>query len=170
MISMTDGLRYLGQAVLYAGFIAVLGYFSTEPPYQYLSPDYAVIKLTINHGGKIKGDCRKPTAEETAGYPRNMIPPEICPRERSPIKLAMLLDGNNMYEGVLMPSGLRQDGSSSTYQRFNVPVGKHELDLRMNDDVRVTGYTHQQRFTINLIPAQVLVVNFDKAKNHFLVQ
>ena len=51
MISMNDGLRYLGQAVLYAGFIAVLGYLSTEPPYQFLSPENAVIKLTINHGG-----------------------------------------------------------------------------------------------------------------------
>ena len=170
MISMNDGLRYLGQAVLFAGFIAVLGYLSTEPSYRFLSPENAVIKLTVNHGGKIKGDCRKPTAEETVGYPKNMIPLEICPRERSPVKLAMLLDGKKMYDGVLMPSGLREDGSSSAYQRFNVPVGSHELDIRMNDDVRVTGYTHQQRFKIDLVSAQVLVVNFDNAKNHFLAQ
>ncbi|MBE9515606.1 MAG: hypothetical protein IME93_01380 [Proteobacteria bacterium] len=170
MISMNDGLRYVGQAVLYAGFIAVLGYLSTEPPYQFLSADQAVIKLTINHAGKIKGECRKPTAEETEGYPRNMIPPEICPRERAPVRLSMSMDGKDLYEGVLSPSGLRHDGSSTAYQRFNVPAGEHELDIRMNDDIRVKGHTHQKRITVNLAPAQVLVVNFDNAQNHFLVQ
>lgn len=170
MISINDGLRYLGQAVLYAGFIAFLGYFATEPPYQFLSADEAVIKLTINHAGKIKGDCRKPTAEEMVGYPRNMIPLEVCPRERAPVRLSMLLDGKELYEGVFTPSGLKRDGSSAAYQRFNVPIGKHELHVRMNDDIRVKGYTHQKRITINLASAQVLVVNFDNAQNHFVIQ
>ncbi|MDH5632348.1 MAG: hypothetical protein OEZ10_05055 [Gammaproteobacteria bacterium] len=84
--------------------------------------------------------------------------------------MSMGLDGKNLIRTVLQPSGLHNDGSSATYQRFSVAAGEHELLLEMSDDVRAAGPTHRQVAQISLKPAQVLVINFDTAGNRFIIE
>ena len=63
---MRTALRYGAQALLYAAFVAVIGYFSTSPPYEHLSPDEAVLKLSLTHAGARKEACHQRSAEELA--------------------------------------------------------------------------------------------------------
>lgn len=157
---MADVSRYLGQAVLYALFFLPIVYFTHLPLYRALPDDMAELKVAVRHAGKIIGECVPVAAGNYSALPGNTQRPAICPRERSPLQLELLLDGELLYSATVPPSGLRNDGVASVYRRFSVPAGGHHLQLRMNDDVAVTGYSWELSQDIELQPAQVMVASF----------
>jgi hypothetical protein len=158
---MDKGVRYLGQALLYALFFVPLAYLSHMPIHRHLADDMAVLKIAVRHPGAIVGACTS-----IAGAGHGMRPSamqqntEICPRERSPLRLELILDGKTLYRETVPATGLHRDGISSMYQRFTVPAGSHHLQMRMNDDVAVDGYTWKFDQDIQLQPAQVMVASF----------
>lgn len=152
--------RYLGQALLYALFFVPLVFITHEPIHQHLAEDRAVLKIAIRHAGKIIGQCTAINTIENDNRPANMKRPELCPRERSPLQLELIVDNDTLYRAAVPASGLHNDGVSSMYQSFTVPAGSHHVQLRMNDDVAVEGYTWQFSQDIHLQPAQVMVASF----------
>jgi len=90
---------WLGQALLYGLFAAVIGVFSHWPPYRHLAGDLALIKLSLVHTGKPVGDCHQRPAEELAALPPNMRAPQTCPRERSPVIVELDIDGEPAARG-----------------------------------------------------------------------
>jgi hypothetical protein len=157
---MDKAIRYLGQALLYALFFVPLVFITHLPSHRHLEEDMAVLKIAVRHAGKIIGECTPINAAEYTDRPANMQLTEICPRERSPLQLELLLDGNTLYQASVPASGLHSDGISSMYRRFKLPAGPHHLQLRMNDDVNTQGYTWQLEQNIQLQPAQVIVASF----------
>lgn len=157
---MRKPLQYLAQAALYALFFIPIAYFTQAPVYRHLPEDTAVLKVAIRHAGKIVGECTALTGSEYDQLPANMKRLEICPRERSPLRLELPLDGNTLYSEKIPASGLHNDGVSSMYQRFTVPAGTHQLTLLMNDDVAVPENTWTLEQSVELAPAQVLVATF----------
>lgn len=159
-----------GQFVLYAAFAGIIAYFSTSPSYQHLPPDQALIKLSLSHHGEHVAECRQRTAEELAQLPPNMRAPMECQRERSPVSIAIDLDGRPLFAGSALPAGLSKDGVSTIYRRFPIPAGEHLLSVRMNDNVRVQGYNFQHEEKVVLKPAQILVVDFNADKGGIVLQ
>lgn len=157
---MSDLARYLGQAVLYALFFVPVVYFSSEPVYQHLAADKAEIKLAIRHAGAVIGECTALGANQGGQRPSHVEAPKLCPRERSPLRLELILDGEPLYSATIAPAGLHNDGVSSMYHRFSVPAGEHRLQLNMNDDVATDDFTWHLDQNINLAPAQVLAITF----------
>jgi hypothetical protein len=155
---------WVGQVVLYALFAGFIGLFSHWPTYHPLASDQALIKLSFTHAGKPVGDCRMQTQEELAKLPPNMRAPTKCPRERSPVTVEVDIGGTNVLRRVAEPSGLSRDGKSAVYQRLPVAAGPQRIAVRLNDDVRHAGFTHQREDTVTLQPAQVLVIDFDAEK------
>jgi hypothetical protein len=155
------GIRqYSIQALLYALFFVPLAFLTHTPSHEHLAPNLAVLKVAVRHAGEIVGECTALSAEAYADLPATMKRPETCPRERSPLQLELLLDGEIRYRATVAASGLHNDGVSSMYQRFVVPAGRHHLQLHMNDDVTVEGYPWQLEQDIDLLPAQVMVATF----------
>jgi hypothetical protein len=152
---------WAGQALLYALFALVIGTFSRWPSVHPLAADEALIKLSFSHTGQPVGDCRTLTAAELEKLPPNMRAPVRCPRERSPVTVELDVGGATVYRRVAAPSGLSRDGASSVYQRLTVPAGEQQIAVRLNDDTRKDGPTHQRQATVTLAPAQVLVIDFD---------
>ena len=152
---------WVGQVLLYALFAVCIGVFSRWPPYVHLGPGQAVIKVSFAHTGKPVGDCRPLTAEELAKLPPNMRAPMKCPRERSPVTVEVDVGGAPVLRRVALPSGLSRDGASAVYQRMQVAAGEQRISVRLNDDVRSSGFTHQREATVTLAPAQILVIDFD---------
>ena len=152
---------WTGQALLFAAFALVIGVFSRWPVYHHLGPDQAVIKVSFAHTGKPVSDCRPLSAEELAKLPPNMRAPMRCPRERSPVTREVDIDGQPVLRRTAAPSGLSRDGASSMYQRVQVSAGEQRIAVRMKDDVRHEGFTHQREATVKLAPAQILVIDFD---------
>jgi hypothetical protein len=157
---MSNIRQYAAQAVLYALFFIPLAYLTHAPIHKHLAQDMAVLKVAVRHAGKIVGECTTLSKEAYANLPANMKRPETCPRERSPLQLELILDGEILYADSVAASGLHSDGVSSMYRRFVIPAGAHHLELFMNDDVSAAGHTWTLQQDIELQPAQVMVANF----------
>ncbi len=158
---MDKPVRYLGQAVLYALFFLPLAYFSHAPIYRHVEEGMAVLKVAVRHPGKVIGECTVVAGGGSGMRPSAMTQSvEVCPRERSPLQLELIMDGETLYSAQVPPPGLHNDGTSSVYQRFEIPAGPHHLQIKMNDDVNVKGYTWQLEQEITLQPAQVMVASF----------
>jgi hypothetical protein len=166
----TTPLAWVGQVFLYGLFALAIGVFSQWPPYRHLEPDQALVKLSFVRVGKPVGDCRTLDAAELAKLPPNMRTPTVCPRERSPLKVQMAIDGRPVLDRSAPPTGLKKDGASAVYERIVVPAGERLITVRLSDDVRArqTPYVREQRFT--LAPGQVLVIDFDAEKGGITFQ
>lgn len=160
----------VGQILLYALFALLIGVFSRWPTYQPLARDQAMIKLSFSHHGKPISECRATSAVELAKLPPNMRAPMQCPRERSPVKVELDIDGEKSYRHESMPSGLSKDGASAVYHRLQLPAGSHHIEVRLNDDARIAGFGHVHTSTVVLRPAQILVIDFDASKGGITLQ
>lgn len=166
---MTSMLRIILQAFNLTIFMGIVGYFSIYPQFKHLEDDKAMITLAISHAGERREECRKISPEEMAKLPPNMRRPMDCPRERSPITVELALDGKTMISDSVEPPGLYNDQGIDIFQSIKVPVGKHHLSIKMNDNVRVEGPTFTHELDVNLTPAQLLVIQFDSVAGKFTV-
>lgn len=167
---MTKTFSWIGQVLLYAMFAAVIGVFTRWPPYQHLPADHALIKLSFIHHGQRLQECQKLSPEELAKLPPNMRAPLSCPRERSPITVEVDIDGAVAFRQTAQPSGLSRDGAASVYQRIEVPVGTHRLDVRLRDSARTEGFDFERNEVLDLKPAQILVIDFNAEKGGITLQ
>jgi hypothetical protein len=167
---MHEVLRYPLQALNYTLFMLLVWYFSAAPPYTQLTPDQAVVTVAFSHAGERREECRQLSQEELARLPPNMRAPMDCPRERSPVTVELLLDGELLIEEVARAPGLYSDLGIDVYRTAKVPVGEHTLAVRMNDNVRVEGPTYTHEKTVTLEPGQLLVVDFNSETGSFIIQ
>ena len=151
---------YALQAVCYAAFIAVVGYFATSPPYVHLPEGQALVKLTFQHAGQRKEACHERTPEELAKLAPNMRAATVCPRERAPVAVEIEMDGKPLFAVVVPPTGLSRDGASTVYRRVAVPAGEHRFVAKMKDTVAGDfGYVGNR--TVVLKSGRILVIDFD---------
>lgn len=157
---MSKFSRYTIQAILYGLFALVVGYFSTSPHYRLLGDNEGLLRLSLQHPGKLLVECRQRSAEELAKLPPNMRTAADCPRERSPVAVRVELDGKPIINDSYAPAGLSKDGASAAYRRMPIPAGQHQLHVRINDDKKVQGYTHNREFALNVTPGQIVLIDF----------
>jgi len=167
---MPRPLALLGQITAYVLFAVAIGYFSMNPAYTHVDPELALIRLSLDHAGHHKGDCRRFTPEEIARLPPRERRPLDCQRERSPVTIDLALDGKVLYHAELPPSGLSRDGPSFAYRRFPVPSGHHVLEVRLRDTPRTEGYDYERRAELDLAPGQNFVVAFRPDRGGFILK
>jgi hypothetical protein len=160
-------LRYAAQVVLYVAFGTALGYFSSYPVFEVLPPDQALVRLSFSHGAQPIAPCRERTDEELAKMPPNMRVKLDCPRQRSPVRVEIEMDGKALYDITAQPAGLKRDGASTVYRRLPVPAGKHTFKARLADGPDGK-FTHVAEQTVDLPPGKVLVIDFHAGKGGFL--
>ncbi|MDH5749538.1 MAG: hypothetical protein OEY85_09540 [Rhodospirillales bacterium] len=156
-------LGWVGQAVFYLLFAAFITYLSNNPVYQRANPDEALIKLSLSHFGKRKGECHKRTSKELSELAPNMRKSISCPRERWPVMVKFEIDGNQVFEATEKPSGLSSDGSSTFYETFLVSSGEHLFSVWVSDDGGQE-YVFKTDKRIMLKPGQSLVIGLHKDK------
>jgi hypothetical protein len=164
---MRRAFRYVAQALLYAAFVAVIGYFSTSPAYEHLPPDEALVKLSLTHAGERRQACRERSAEELAKLAPNMRAQTVCPRERAPVKVEITLDGAPLFDVTAPPSGLAKDGASTIYRRVPVRAGVHRIGARLADGPS-GAFTYTSDTTLDLAPGRVVVIDFDPGRGGFV--
>ena len=167
---MSKFVRYPIQALLYALFALVVGYFSTSPRYHLLKEGEGLLRLSLQHPGKLLVECRQRSAEELAKMPPNMRKAEKCERERSPVSIEVDIDGKTVLAHTSPPSGLSRDGASTLYQRLNVSAGQHQIAVRFKDNQKSEQFTSQIDETVTLKPAQVLVIDYSTDKGGIVLQ
>lgn len=167
---MANAMRFALQALNYALFMALVWYFSFQPSFQRLTPDQAVVTLAFAHAGERREECRTLSPEEMAKLPPNMRLATDCPRERSPITVDLLLDGELVMQEIANPPGLYGDQGVDVYKSVKVLAGEHQLKVSMNDNSRVEGPTHTHEQTVSLVPAQLLVIDFNSDIHKFVIK
>ena len=153
-------LSFLLQAINYSVFMGVIWYFSALPM-RIADEDEAMITIAFAHAGELREPCRKLSNEELAELAANMRKLDDCPRERSPVLIEALVDGETLYKELLQPSGLFSDGGVDIYYNARISSGKHHLEIKMNDSVRSEGVNHSFSQEIDISPAQIMLVDFD---------
>jgi len=160
--------RFLLQALNYAVFMALVGYFATSPAIQLIGDDEAVLTIAFAHAGQLREPCRRLSQEELDQLAPNMRKLEDCPRERSPVTIEAELDGELVYRDTLDPPGLFDDGGVDVFYSTRIAAGDHRLQLRMNDSVRIDGFNHQLERQVHVPPTKILLVGFDNKKGFVL--
>ena len=153
-------VQIVGQGALYAAFVLLIGYFATMPVYTHMDPTASAITLSFGHAGERKTPCRRLTPEEIAALPANMRRAMDCPRERVPLLVELLIDGERLYSAFLPPSGLAGDGTSTAYERFVVAPGRHLVTARLRDSRRQEGFDYEHEQIVELSAGQNLVIDF----------
>lgn len=156
---MRNVVRYAAQAVLYAAFVAFIGYFSNAPAYEHLAPGDALLKVSLTHAGARKQACRERTPEELAKLAPNMRAPQDCPRERSDVLVQLDMDGKALYRIEARPAGLRHDLPATVFRRLEIPAGRHHFRARLADTAD-GAFRHEGEATLDLPEGRVLVIDF----------
>ena len=162
-------MKYVGQAIAYALFAAVVGLLSIWPRYSMLDSQQAILSLSLSHAGERVGECRQLSQEELNELPPNMRKPSDCPRERHPVFVVLSLGEQLLYTGTLQPSGLWKDGKANVYQRVTIDSGRHKVIVGMNDKGRGPELSHRAVFEIDVLPGQNRVVTFDGLSGQFVM-
>jgi len=164
---MTKVARYIGQGVFYLLFIAFIGFFSTRPSFTNMQPDEALIKFTFAHPGERLVPCEEIKAEDLAKLQPQRRFKMKCSRERAPLQVEFVVDDRMVYQAEIPAKGLKHDLPSPIYQRFAIPAGRHQLVVRMRDNVLDEGFTYTVEKEVVLAPLQVLVIDFDENNKQF---
>ena len=157
-------IRYVLQAVNYSVFMAIIWYFATAPSVRLIGDNEAKITIAFAHAGQLREACRRLSQEELNELPPNMRKIDDCPRERSPVTIEALLDGEPLYNALLQPPGLFGDGGVDVFYSGKIPSGGHHLSLKMNDSVRIEGFNHSFEQQVSVDPAQILLVGFESRR------
>lgn len=165
---MKRALRVAAQFVVIAALFAGVAGLSNQPVWRQISSQSGIMMLTFVHGADRKGECRRLTAAEIAKLPPNMRKVQDCPRGRRSIYVELEVDGRNIYQANLPPSGIAGDGPSRVYQRFVMPAGKYDVAVRMRDSARANGFDHERRGTIDFAPSQMFVIDYRPESGEFI--
>ena len=157
---MAGPLKSALQLILYLAFAVAIGYLSTSPPYRYADAELAVVKVSISHATQRVEPCRQLTQEEIEQMAANMRRSTLCGRERLPLVVSMMLNGESVLERKVSPAGLWGDGPATVYERFSVEPGVHDVTIRLRDSARTEGWDYQRSDQVNLKPGRYFTVRF----------
>lgn len=161
--------RIIGQLAWFAIFASAVGVFSVYPGYRVAPEGEGALRLSIAAPGRILGECRRLSPAELAARAPNMRLELECPRERSPLRVRLEVDGETLYDAVLPPGGIARDGNAKAYGLFPLPAGRHELLVQVSDDERVQGYAFERRMTLDLEPGRVVTVDFQRERGGVVI-
>ena len=170
MPSTRQAATWGAQGVLYAAFAGFLALFSSWPDFRSLQPDEGLITISIAHHGQRLQPCREQSLEELARLPPNMRVASRCPRERAPLLVEVDIDGTTVLRQRAEASGLSRDGAGKLYRRMPMPVGVHQVRVRLRDSNRSEGFDYVREEQVELRPAEILVVDFDSEQREFTFQ
>lgn len=167
---MRRPLTWLGQGVFYAVVAVLVGLFTVWPDYRQFPEDKAQIKLSLSHGARRVEECRRLTAKEIAALPPGERRPNDCARERLPIQVQLLVDGELLYDEVVAPGGLAGDGPARLYRKLIVQPGHREIVARLKDSDRASGFDYETRAEVTLRPQQSLAIDFSANTGGFVLR
>ncbi len=170
MAAMTNKpIRYVLQALNYSLFMGLIWYFASSPSIRIIEEDEAMLTMAFAHAGELREPCRKLSQEELNKLAPNMRKLDDCPRERSPVIIEVLLNDDPVYKTQLDPPGLYGDGGVDIYFSQTIKAGEYRIAVKMDDSVRSPGFDHQLEQTIDIAPAQILLIGFN-ARSGFVIR
>ena len=158
--SVNKVLRYFVQFCAFATFAVFVGYFSSSPAFHFARAESAVVKLSLSHATDRVAPCVLLTPKEIAALAPNMRRTESCERARLPLTVELEVDGKIVFSAQSLPAGLWGDGPASVYEKFNLPPGSYQMDVRLRDTARTEGWDYTLSKKVELIAGRYHSVTF----------
>lgn len=165
---MSQALRMIACFCVLTAILAGVAALSDWPPYRSLPEGAGVLTLSFSHGADRGATCRPATPEELAALPPNMRQPQICPRERPPVRVELAIDGAPAFAADVPPSGIGRDGPSRVHESFVLPAGTYDIAVRMRDRPGEEDFGWQAARSVRIDPADHRVIDFRAASGGFL--
>ena len=73
-----------------------------------------------------------------------------------------------MYRADLPASGIAGDGPARVYQKFVLPAGEHQVEIRLRDTNRAEGFDHAASRRITLAAEQNFAIDFRPVAGGFI--
>jgi coenzyme F420-reducing hydrogenase delta subunit/ferredoxin len=130
----------------------------------YASPkiDHSELVVSFSHPGLSGENCRTLSDAELAKIPVHMRKPVQCDRTRSAVRLAVRIDGVEILNKSIPPSGLWEDGNSVALERIAVEPGRHLVQLAIGDTADPDEWTHRDQQELDFTLEDRRVVVFDR--------
>ena len=157
---MAKVFRVTLQVIAYLGLVALVGYLSASPAYDYGNADMAAIKLSLSHAADRVKPCVPLTPEQIAELAPNMRRIEQCERERLPLTVRLEIDGKLLKQIEAPPSGLWKDGPASVYERFEVEPGRHTITAKLRQSGRPDGWDYTHSEDVTLVAGRYFTITF----------
>lgn len=128
-----------GTSALVAAAFLVLLQRGAASPHRPPRPlrDAAWLAVSFSWVTRPVAPCRQPTAEELArdrpDVAKSLAITGICPRQRRPAVLQLLIDGRPAAARAYAPRGLRRDGRVTGAERWPVAPGRHTVTVRLQE-------------------------------------
>lgn len=101
----------------------------------------------------------------------NLVAAILCPRERVPVQLKIMLDGNLIVEKSFEPAGFSNDGLTYVEYETYIASGPYELEVNMVDSSapgRQAGISFQSN--IEVADNQILFIDFNEEAGEFYIR
>ncbi len=148
-------------AILAAIVAAGVG-LASDVPYRSPAPLASELVVTFKHPGTMSENCHELTPEELAKIPIHMRKEKVCDRERSSVRLKILVDGQLVREATYLPKGIWHDGSSVAVERIAIEPGTHSVVVSIGDTADLTAWQHEDTRTIDFSRDSRRVIIFDR--------
>ncbi len=118
--------------------------------------------VSFKHPGRSGEHCRTLSAAELDKLPPHMRRPQICERGRAPVRLRILVDGEQRLDERYRARGVSGDGNSVAIAALPIGAGDHRVRIQIGDSNDPNEWTFQDERTVTLSSSERLVVLFDK--------
>ncbi len=160
MASGPGPARKIAAAIMLAGALGVVTWVFSGLPYRTPHSPEPELVVSFSHGGAIL-EPRKLTKEELEKRLPHMRAQASVARERVPVRLRVLVDGQVVLDQSFQPKGLSKDGPSVAIARLPMTLGPHALRIEMADTTDREAWTKRWNETVSFESNRTRVVLFD---------
>jgi hypothetical protein len=118
--------------------------------------------VSLKHPGAVSENCRELSEEELRNVPVHMRKETVCERMRAHVRLRVAIDGANVAQESVPPSGLWKDGNSVTVVRVPVEPGEHRVEVAIGDTIDPDEWSFRDETTLRFDDETRRVVLFDR--------
>ncbi|RMH01114.1 MAG: hydrogenase iron-sulfur subunit [Chloroflexi bacterium] len=170
---VTDWRAVLGQMrYLATGLVVLLVALGisllAERPSSNPTPQPSLIRIAINHGGKLIAASENLPPEVIAKLPANVDPAQVLGGERFPVRLRLIVDGQQVLEDTYQPRGLRREGAIFGLENWWLTPGTHKVEIWMMDDE--SEWKQVFADTVTIASQEALILFYDEETNQFILR
>jgi ferredoxin/coenzyme F420-reducing hydrogenase delta subunit len=146
--------------VMLAAVLGALTWLASVLPYRTADSSAPELVVSFVHQGEALGS-RKMTKEELDKLLPHMRTQVSLTRERSPVRLRVVVDGATVHDQSYRPRGLSKDGASLAIVRLPQAPGAHTVSVQLADTADAEKWTKTWEQKIEFRENRVNVVLFD---------
>lgn len=163
-------LVLLLRATMTLGLVAGIALAARFPVGE--EPEGAALRFALRTTQARVEICREPTAEEQASQPVHMRQREICEERTADFELEVRVDGENLLEKTVRPSGVRRTRPLAIEETILVPAGRLRVEAGFEPARSTRAWSEVERaqlvttkidVEVDLAPGEIALFTLDEA-------